>query len=326
MNVSYALRLFCICSATFFLVNALLSFALKFVSGAAIRIAERMRPRSASHFLLGVRLLPFALGAGAVLGLCIPSYLMLEPQTTAERASWAFLIFAFLGVLVCTLSVARSARAVAVSNRRNRKWLRAGREARLAGDDSNAVIVKKEAPLLALAGVYRPRFMVSEGVFRALSAEQLDVALRHERAHRGSRDNLKRLFLLLAPDGIPFVASFTLLDRAWSKFSEWAADDEAVQGDSRRALSLAEALLRVARMGAGPRLSYLHTSLVAADQDLSARVYRLLRLEPTRFESLRWRSVAAQGAVLAMSGSLATLMLWPATLSSVHRLLELFLR
>jgi Zn-dependent protease with chaperone function len=326
MNVSYGLRLFCICSASFFLVNALLGFAVKLASTAAIRIARRMRPRSASRFLLGVRLLPLVLGVSAVLGLCIPSYLWLEPQTTAERAGWACLAFAFFGALVCAVSIARTARAVAVSNRYNRMWRKAGREACLTPEDSGAVVVKKEAPLLALAGVYRPRLMVSESVLRALSSEQLAVALQHEKAHRGSRDNLKRLLLLLAPEAIPLVSSLSSLDCEWSRFSEWAADDEAVQGDSQRALWLAEALLRVARMGAGPRLSFLHTSLVSADQDLRARVDRLLRLEPARFESLRWNSVVVRGAVLAMSVSLASMMLSSASLSSVHRLLELFLR
>ena len=326
MSVSYTLRLFCICSAAFFLVNALLGFAVKFASRAAIRIADKMRPRSASRFLLGVRLLPFGAGVSVVLGLCIPSYLWLEPQTTAERAGWVCLACAFFGALVWTVSVARTARAVAISNRYDRMWRKTGREARLTAVDSDAVIVKKEAPLLALAGVYRPRLMVSESVLRALSSDELAVALRHEKAHRTSRDNLKRLLLLLAPDAIPLVSNFSSLDREWSRFSEWAADDEAVEGDARRALTLAEALLRVARMGAGPRISYLHTSLVAAGQDLSARVDRLLRLEPMRFKSLRSESVVARGALIAMSGSLATLMFWPATLWSAHRLLELFLR
>jgi beta-lactamase regulating signal transducer with metallopeptidase domain len=325
MNVSYALRLFCICSATFFFVNALLSFAVKFVSKAAIRVAEKMRPRSASHFLLGVRLLPFALGLSAVLGLCIPSYLWLEPQATAERVGWVFLTFALFGALVCALSIGRAVRAVAVSNRYNRAWLKEGHEDRLTTEDSNAVIVENNVPLLAVAGVYRPRLMISEGVLRSLSAEQLAVALRHEKAHCGSRDNLKRLLLLLVPDAIPFVSSLSSLDREWSKFSEWAADDEAVQGDARRALSLAEALLRVARMGAGPQLSFLHTSLVAADQDLSARVDRLLSLEPARFESLPWKRFVTGASFLLLSASVAALMLLPATLSSVHRLLELFL-
>ena len=146
MNISYALRLFCICSATFFIVNALLSFAVKFASRAAIRVAETMRPRSASHFLLGLRLLPFALGVSAVLGLCIPSYLWLEPQTTVERVGWVFLAFAVLGALIWTLSIARAAQAVSVSNRYNRAWRNAGREGRLPGEDSSAVIVENRSP------------------------------------------------------------------------------------------------------------------------------------------------------------------------------------
>jgi hypothetical protein len=228
--------------------------------------------------------------------------------------------------VVCVLSIERAARAFVDSARRYRAWSRAGRDAHLPGAVSNAVIVKNAHPLLALAGIYRPRLIISDNVFRQLSAGQLAVALQHEDAHRGSRDNLKRLLLLLAPDAIPFFAGFSLLDQAWTKFSEWAADDEAVAGDSRRALALAEALLRIARMGAGPRLTFLHTSLLAADVDLSARVERLLCLEPARFEPLPWTRFLARGAILMGAGCLATLMLWPATLSSVHGLLEVFLR
>jgi len=326
MNVSYALRLLCLCFAIFFIVNGIPGLASAFASRAAIRIAEKMRPRTAAHLLFSLRMVPFALGVATVLGLCVPSYLWLEPRATPERAGWAILTLAFLGAVVCILSIARAARAIGVSARCNRMWLREGREARLPGDDSNAVIVEKESPLLALAGVYRPRLIISDAVLRELSAEQLAVALHHEDAHRGSRDNMKRLLLLLAPDAIPFVASFSLLDRAWTKYSEWAADDEAVEGDSFRALALAEALLRVARMDAGPRLSFLHTSLLGADLDLSARVERLLRLEPARFESPPWARFLARGAVLLVAGCFAALMLWPVTLSAVHGLLEVFLR
>jgi Zn-dependent protease with chaperone function len=326
MNVSYVLRLFCLCLASFFVVNALLSLAASFASRVAIRMAETMRPRTAANFLLALRLLPFALGVGTVLGFCVPSYLWLEPQATAERVGGACLTLALLGVLGWSLSIVRTARAVAASNRCYRLWQRAGRTARLPGEASPAVIVEKEAPLLALAGVFRPRLVVSGGVLRALSADELGVAFHHENAHRVSRDNLKRLLLLLAPGSIPFLSRFSLLDRAWAKFSEWAADDEAAGGDPHRALSLATALLRVARMGAGPDLSFLHASLVAGDDHLSARVDRLLRLEPAALESPSRRQVLRFGAGLGIAVCVATLVAWPPMLSSVHRLLELFVR
>jgi hypothetical protein len=160
-------------------------------------------------------------------------------------------------------------------------------------------------------------------VLHSLSAEELDLALQHENAHRISRDNLKRLFLLLAPAPIPLLRNFSLIEQCWAKFSEWAADDEAVRGDSLRALSLAAALLRVARMGTAPRLSFLHTSLCADDHDLSERVERLLRIQPLPAKPPRSTRSLAIGSSLGIVCA-AALLAWPATLSLVHRLLELF--
>jgi Zn-dependent protease with chaperone function len=325
MNVPYVLRLLCICSASFFVVNALLGFTASLAARAAVRMAETMRPRTAARFLFAMRVFPFALGITIVLSLCIPSYLWFEPQAASERVGWACLTLAFLGALGCSFSIIRTVRAVATSARSNRLWQQAGRETLLPGETLQAVIVDKEAPLLALAGVFRPQLIVSNGVLRALSADELEVALHHENAHRVSRDNLKRLFLLMAPGPLPFVTRVSLLDRTWAKFSEWAADDEAAREDSHRALALAAALVRVARMGAGPRLSFLHTSLVAGDDDLSPRIDRLLRIQPASpIHPPRARSLTF-GAGLGIAACVATLLGWPPILASVHRLLELFL-
>jgi Zn-dependent protease with chaperone function len=295
-------------------------------SRTAVRMAESLRPRSAARFLFAARVLPCALGTGAVLALCVPSYLWLEPQASSERIGWVCLTLGFLGVTSWLGSLARVARAVVISVRFDRAWRRAGCETLLAGELSKAVIVEKDAPLLALVGVFRPRLVVSQAVLRSLSVEELHLALQHENAHRISRDNLKRLFLLLAPSPIPFLRGFSSMERSWAKFSEWAADDQAVRGDSHRALSLAAALLRVARMGTAPRLSFLHTSLCAGDHDLSARVDRLLRVQSRQAKPpARARSLAI-GLSLGMAGCIAFLLAWPAILSSVHRLLELFLR
>jgi len=326
MSAPYLLRLLCLCLASFFLVSCVVGMMASFASRAAVRLAESMPPRSAACFLFFVRLLPLALGTGAVLGLCIPSYLWFEPHATPERVGLVCVTLALLAAASCSHSIARAAHAFAVSLRCNRSWQRTGRRALLAGGTSPALVVDKEAPLMALAGVLRPRLVISDRVRRALSPEELDVALHHENAHRISRDNLKRLLLLLAPGPLPFVRGFSLLEQAWARFSEWAADDEATRGDSLRALSLAAALLRVARMGAGPRFSFLHTSLVAVDHDLSARIDRLLRLDSARPGRPPRMQVLLGSVCLGISVCLATLILWPAMFASVHRLLEQFLR
>ena len=321
----YAWRLVCLSLASFVLVNATAGLAATLASRTAIRMAERMRPRSAARFLFALRALPFALGTATVLIFCVPSYLWLEPQASSERIGWVCLTLAALGIAGWAGSIARVARAVSASVRISRAWLRSDCKTLLPGESSKAVIIENDAPLLALVGVFRPGLVISSGVLRSLSSEELHLALQHENAHRTSRDNFKRLLLLLMPAPLPFFRGLASLQHSWAKLSEWAADDEAVRGDSRRALSLATALLRVARMGASPRLSFLHTSLCAGDHDLSARVERLLRVDTlpavTRFP-LR---ALAIGSSLGMAVCLVLVVAWPSTLSSVHRLLELFL-
>jgi Zn-dependent protease with chaperone function len=326
MNGPYLLRLLCLCLASFFAVNAVAGLLILLASRTAVRMADSMRARSAARFLLAVRLLPCGLGIGAVLALCVPSYLWLEPQASSERIGWACLTLAILGATSCFGSIVRVVRALAASLRLKRSWQQAGYETLLLGELLDAVIVEQDAMFLALVGLFRPRLVVSRVLLRSLSLEELHLALQHENAHRVSRDNLKRFFLLLAPSSIPLLRLHNSLERSWKKLSEWAADDEAVRGDSHRALSLAAALLRVARMGAAPRLSFLHTSLCADDHDLSARVERLLRIQPLPAKPLGPARSLAIGSSLGIAACLAALFAWPATLSSVHRLLEIFLR
>ena len=113
------------------------------------------------------------------------------------------------------------------------------------------------------------------------------------------------------------------LERSWAKFTEWAADDQATEGDSHRALSLASALVRVAKMGSKPQLSFLFSSLVCADDhELSERVDRLLRPQPNpgKPAEVLVPFLASAGALVA--GAVALVLVWPGSLSLVHQALE----
>jgi Zn-dependent protease with chaperone function len=325
MILPYLLRLLCLCFASFFVVNVVVALLVRIFSKSAIRFAESSVPLAAAHLLLALRLLPFALAGLFVAALCVPSYLWLEPAATAERVGVMCVILGFLGAATCLVSIARTTFSLFASLRHNRLCRLAGQEARIPGESSPVVLVENEAPLLAMSGLFRPRLLISRGVLRSLSADELDAALRHEHAHRTSRDNAKRLLLLLAPDVFPFVQPLRALERTWSKFAEWAADDQATAGDSTRAVSLAAALIQVARMGSGPRLPFLSTSLLACDRDLSARVDRLLRAIPRASVALKPAHHRFRTAGFLLAGGLAALFLTPFALSSVHELLELLL-
>jgi Zn-dependent protease with chaperone function len=323
MILPYFSRLLCLCFACFFLTNAALGLAARVCSRVSTCLTARMKASTAAHLLLALRLLPGALAVFVVAGLCIPSYLWLEPDGTRERVGIICTVLGLLGVTTWTSTLGRVGRALVDSMRFNRLCGQETREIYIAGKKFCASVVGTDAPLLAMAGMVRPRLIVSRGVLEALSLEELDAALRHENAHRLSGDNCKRFLVLLAPDILPFLRGFGALEQTWAKLAEWAADDEATGGDKQRALSLAGALVRVARMGAGPRLSFLHTSLVAGDEDFSARVQRLLRPELLARHA-RWPIWSLGGLFLA--ACLAGLLVWPATLFSFHQLLEVFLR
>jgi len=317
MNLAYLPRLLCLAFASFFLVHLAAGLAVSLVAPGAIRLAERMRPRVAARLMLTLRLLPVGFALFVVAGLCVPSYLRLEPDAAAEPIGIVCLAAALAGIAIGGTSIARGVRAIARSIRYIRHCERTGRRTR-----PSVWVIDEADPLVALAGIVHPRLIISQAVVRALSPAQLAAVLRHERAHRIAHDNLKRLFVVLAPDAFPFARGLRGVERAWVRFAEWAADDLAVAGDSGRSLSLAAALVRVARMSQGRQPAPVASSLLGDTADLASRVERLLRESPVSEQTQGSLYVLAGGAVFAAAGLLAAVMLNPAALSTVHQVLE----
>ena len=326
MILPYMLRLLCLCFASFFLIHTVLGLAVWALASGAIRAGRAVRPRTGARFLLVLRLLPVTLAAFVVMGLCIPSYLWLEPNAQTERVGLACCVMALLGALTCGISLIRTGRALRISLAHGRRCEREGRLQGVGGHTLPVTILNSCAPVLALTGVIRPRVVVSRGVVEGLPPEELSAALDHERAHHESRDNLKRLLLFLAPEVFPFCRTFARLDSSWSAIAEWSADDEATGGDSRRSLSLAAALVRLAQMGTAPEMSPLASLLVTNDRELSARVDRLLGFAPVPENPPRnMRALLRAGAVTITCAAIAVI-IHPGTLYSVHRLLETLIR
>ena len=322
MSLSYTWRLLCLCCATFFVLHLALAAATRLSAGTAMRMAARMKPSSAARFLFFLRISPMALTLFAVLAFCVPSYLWLEPQAAGEKVGFICFSMATLGAAIWALSITRVVSAVRGTVQYLHRCERHGRKINVPGEPSPALLLADKAPVLAVAGVVHPRLVISKRVFHGLTPEQREAALRHERAHRTSRDNIKRFLILLSPDVLPFVRTFRALEHSWAKVTEWAADDQAVEGDSHRALSLASALVAVAKMGSKPKLSYLFSSLVHDDEELTERVDRLLRPQPNPGKPAEVLIPFLTSAGALLSCAVALVMLWPGSLSLVHQALE----
>lgn len=306
MNASYFFRLASLSLASFFVLNVAAGALLACISNRVVRFASRMPARSAARLLFALRIAPAALAIFLVTAFCVPSYLWWEPQAGSEKIGLLCSAAAAGAILLWSRSIARSWRAIAESRAYLRACLGAAERKQVAGA---TVLLVPAGRTTVLAGLFRPFVVVSRDVAGVLPAEQLEAAILHERSHATSRDNLKRLAILLAPG----IFGLRTLEQAWRRFAEWAADDLAVSGDRRRSLALAEALIRVARLGSEPHTSALTTSLLGGD--FSARIDRLLNGEPGKRE-YRWQPTAA--AMLVITAAI----LRPSTLDLVHRVLE----
>lgn len=293
MNSAYFLRFILLSLASFFLLHLLLGICVRLLTPFLLRYAGRLRPRTASDLLLAMRLAPATIAAAAVGALAAPSYLRYEPNSSEESIGATLYLLAALGAFVCIQSLIRTARALRY-----------------------AAAPIHQAPVLRLTGIITPRVVVSAGVRAALSEEQWQAVLRHEHAHMVSLDNLKRLLMLLAPQLTPLDRGWQPLESAWVHMTERAADASAVDGDPNRALVLAEALVRLARLGLDRNAGALASSFATHPEQLHERVQCLLH-QPLHTARRAWILPAS---AFALAAFLAISQAW---LHSIHLMLEM---
>lgn len=319
MATSYAERLVCFSAASFFLINLVFGATVRLASPAAIRFASGLTPRKAARFILYLRMLPCGIAAFGVAALCLPSYLWLEPTDIREQVSFWCGILALSGALTLGISFVRAWRAWRETAQYLRNCWQNARGPDREQDWRGLLTIDSEAPVLAVAGTLTPQIVVSRRVMQGLSPRQLEAALGHERSHASARDNLKRFVMLLAPDVFPFCRALVPLDSAWARFSEWAADDEAAGEDAERSVSLASALVDVARMGLQERASATAVCFVADQDSLATRVERLLRGKVESDQRMPPLLLAGATMMIVMA---AAAMLQPSCWQAAHRALE----
>lgn len=220
-------------------VNAGMSLLSWLAAGAA---ANRPAGRSARRLML-IRLLP-ACGslvfAGAVF---LPSHLLFEPRDANEHLGAVWYVLAAAGLLL----LLRSAMRAAAVWRAGRRLLSAGSH---SGKSAAGLHEVEGIPGVSLAGVFRPRILIGPRLARELTTAELELAVAHERAHGEALDNLTRWWILCGPDFLAGSARARRLEAEWHEAAESLADARAVGGDRIRAVHLASALIKVARLSA----------------------------------------------------------------------------
>jgi Zn-dependent protease with chaperone function len=221
------------------------------------------RPRRVGATVaLTVRLLPAVAASVFVLAVFMPAHWRFEPADTDESFGLVLGGLAAIGLWLVVGGARRACRAIVADRRFTGLARRAGQ--RGVGGEQAGAFELAALPGISLAGIWRPHILVGSQARAALTPAELDVAISHEIAHRRSQDNLKRFLLFCAPDLFGWTRVARRLEEQWQAEAECDADAYAAMGDGQRAVVLASALVKVARLGCAGTLHPISPSGTSA--------------------------------------------------------------
>jgi Zn-dependent protease with chaperone function len=234
----------------------------------------------------------FRAGAGPMIaalagafGIVLPAFVLFEPRHDGEAHGLLLPVVATVGGFLLCRWGGRAARMIVISRRVTARWTRDGVRLVDARWGTTALAIDSGAPIVAVAGILRPRIYVDRRVLESCTPAELDAVAAHERAHILRRDNLRRL--LVAACSGPFSSSAA----AWRESAELAADRLAASSPAT-AVDLAAALVKLSRLGMPPSLDALMVSTIHDAAPLERRVRRLLAVRPhtprKRFAGTLW--------------------------------------
>ena len=227
--------------------NAVASLLAWLVGRSVMSRMARAPKRQSVQLLLAIRLLPAAASSLFVLAVFLPAHWSFEPPDTEESFGVVLAGTATLGLLLILHAGWRAIRAGFAGHRFAEIARRAARQVDPDGVD-HQVLELKGLRGISLAGIWQPKIFIGPEALAALTPTELDLAIAHEIAHRRSNDNLKRFAMCCAPDFFGWTSVARRLEQQWQAEAECDADAHAVRGDDGRAIALASALVKVARL------------------------------------------------------------------------------
>lgn len=325
----YELLGICLVLIALLAVNSLASLLIT----AAWRLCVKRLPNLSAHaraeILFALRVLPAVLALICAGLLIIPAYIAYEPRVTHEIVSTKLATLALLSATGVVFAFWRFYRSWFATRSLLRGWLRLSERIDLQGLTIPTFRIEHSFPIIAVVGSVKPRLFIASKVLDALTEEELAAAIAHERGHLIARDNLKRLSLRACRDLLMLVPLGRSLDRAWAQAAEAAADEHAARENPARALNLASALIKIAKMVPIRERAEipLGAYLIGAEetQGVKTRIRRLLDIASDGIDNRdnRWLITSAQGISLITFAVFAiTAACEPRVLIRVHEIIE----
>lgn len=252
------------------IVSTALSFGVALVWRRAATAPTRASVTA--RRLCALRLLPSGGGLLAAFLVAI-GYALWEPRTEHEVVGPVAVIAAIAGLIVAGRAAMSLVSTLSWTAGIERQFVAAGCDT-LPTRPLPVSVIEADFPVVAIVGLVSSRLFVARSVVEACSSDEFDVVLAHEHAHARQHDNLRRLAMLAAPDVLGLCAPGRRIEAAWMQAAEFAADESAA-GERDRALHLAAALVKVARLATRPA-DPLPASALYQGEPIVERVHRLL--------------------------------------------------
>ena len=300
----YWLRFAVACASVFILLYV-------FLSVLVVAVWSRIKGRGViqtADALFILRTLPVVSTLVVLALVVVPSFWALEPPAAEE---WIGVWAALLSLGCVSWLAIRGANLYRAWRSTSRIFSRA-----VPWHEADAPVpvyeLQETGASLLVAGVLKPRLLISRETIALLDKDELQAAIRHELAHANSGDNLKQIIVRFC--SFPFLSS---LDQAWLRAVEIAADDRSVT-DALTAADLASALIKVGTASAGLTPELGMSLVPEADTPVSDRVRRLLAWKSgqrSRFLHLAAAALALQAITVAAN--------LPWLIPQMHRFTEL---
>ncbi len=165
-----------------------------------------------------------------------------------------------------------------------------------SGIRASAIVVSEGAIAPAVAGIVRPRIVLSEEVLASLSVDELRGVLLHEDAHRRRFDPLRAVAKRAAIALLFFYPPLWLLLRALGETSEMACD-EAVLNGGVKPKTFASALTHLLQLELEPART--PAAIRLGGSSLIRRRFERLG-QPWRFKPMARHRIALVVAVMAV--------------------------
>lgn len=310
-------------------VNALASLVVAFCCRACEGRLRKCSANTRAEILFGLRVVPPVLAFIVVAMLVIPAYITHEPEVTSEVVSAKLAVLAFLSAAGLVFASWRVYRSWFATRSLLRDWLRMGQPIEISDLTVPTFRLDHPFPIIAVVGTIRPRLFVASKVLDVLTKEELAAAIDHERGHLGARDNLKRSILRVCRDVLMLVPFGRSLDRAWALAAEAAADEHAARENPERALNLASALVKIAKMVPFRERAELPMGayLIGAEetQGVKTRIRRLLEIASHGIDKRGNASLIRAAQVISLVAFLFFALAaasTPSVLVGVHQVIE----